>query len=297
MVHIVTNRSSGAGRASEKARALAAELKLLGLDATVHAPTSAQDATSLVRSLPEEVVVVSAGGDGSHRAVAAGCIGTNRTMALLAAGTGNDYAAGLGLARITPAELASAIRQAHVRTVDVGEVWLGNATEPDIFLNAFGMGFDADVAAHLKRIRGAPPLLNYTLSVVKRLPSLRTEHLTVSSEGRELWSEPSILAAALIGKQTGGGFTFAPHADYVGGELHITLGGALTPSRFLKAVSQLLRTVPINVSGVSTRRCCAVQYTWRSAVHAHLDGDPQGKIRSARLGVRTDALQLVMTNH
>ncbi len=293
MVHIVANGASGAGRALRKAEVLVAELNLLSLKAVVHRTPSADEATKLVQSLPDQATVVSAGGDGTHRAVATGCVGTPRTMALLPAGTGNDYARGLGLEQLNPAGVATAIHQGLTRQVDVGLVWLNDATEPKIFLNAFGMGFDADVAAHLRRLRGAPPLVSYAATVLKRLPHLKAQHLTVRSEKTNLWSGRSILTAAMVGKQTGGGFAFAPHATFEDGTLNVVIGGSLGPIQFAQAAMQLLRSVPLDVDDVKTLRDHELNFEWAEPVHMHLDGDPQGAISFARLGVRPRALNLI----
>lgn len=294
MVHIVANGTSGVGSAMARADSLQTALGHHGLDATITATGSAEDATRLVRSLPENVTVVSVGGDGTHRAVAAGCIGQHRKMSLLPAGTGNDYAAGLGVATTNVNDLARAIATQTTRWVDVGLAWLDEDTKPHVFLNAFGMGFDADVAAHLKRLPRLPALASYAWATFRRLPHLRASEVNVTSDGGLIHAGPAILTTALIGRQTGGGFAFAPHANFDQGALHTVIGGNLSLMKVSRAALQLVQGEPLHVAGVTTGEALEIELSWASPTYTHLDGDSVGSVKYAKVAVRPAGLTLVV---
>src|SRR5688572_5567945 len=84
-------------------------------------------------------VVVSWGGDGTANEVAQPLIGTATALGIVAEGSGNGLARGLGLPRDAEAALAAAVDRPAM-PIDVG--YLGNRH----FLNIGSVGFDAEVA-------------------------------------------------------------------------------------------------------------------------------------------------------
>lgn len=293
MIHMVVNHGSGAGTALSRATALQSALHHHHLNALITSTRSAGEASRFVQSLGEDVTVVSVGGDGTHRAVAASCVGNRRRLALLPAGTGNDYVAGLGIAKASVHDVAQAIARKSVRRVDVGVAWLDDDPDPHMFLNAFGMGFDADVAAHLPRLQPLPAVFSYAWATLRRLPSLRPTDVNVTVGKESTYRVRSILVAALIGQQTGGGFAFAPHATFDQGCLHTVIGGDLRPRQIGQAALQLVQRRPLAVEGVTTLDASELTIAWGEPVYAHLDGDSVGKVSRTRAAVREKALTLV----
>jgi diacylglycerol kinase family enzyme len=116
----------------------------------------------------------------------------------------------------------------------------------------------------------------------------------VTSDGHDLYTGPAILTAALIGRQTGGGFAFAPHATFDQGVLHAVIGGNLTPAKIGRAALQLLGSKPLEVDGVTTHETTDVEMSWASPIYAHLDGDAVGPITRAHLTVKPLAIALVI---
>jgi diacylglycerol kinase family enzyme len=86
--------------------------------------------------------VVVAGGDGSVRTAATALAGSGTNLGIVAVGTGNLFAAALGLPR-GPMHTARALAAADVRSVDFGTVVIDGATEG--FCVGVGAGFDARV--------------------------------------------------------------------------------------------------------------------------------------------------------
>jgi diacylglycerol kinase family enzyme len=84
-------------------------------------------------------VVIAWGGDGTANEVAGPLIGTTTALGIVAEGSGDGFARGLGLPRDADAALAAAIDRPGV-PVDVG--YFGGRH----FLNVAGVGFDAEVA-------------------------------------------------------------------------------------------------------------------------------------------------------
>ena len=103
----------------------------------------AEQALAAARSGGTALVVV-AGGDGSVRTAAGALAGSEATLGIVPTGTGNLFAASLGIAR-DPRMAARQLATVRLRQVDLGEVETGAGR--GAFVVACGAGFDARVMA------------------------------------------------------------------------------------------------------------------------------------------------------
>lgn len=114
-------------------------------------------------------LVMVCGGDGTVRAVIAGLVGTDATLAILPAGTGNLLASNLGV----PVDLETALALVATgdrRKLDVGEVAADSPEGAEIFAVMAGMGFDAALmgsASSVFKARFGSPA--YVVSALKHI--------------------------------------------------------------------------------------------------------------------------------
>ena len=97
--------------------------------------------------------VIGVGGDGTLRDIAELLLGSGVPLGIVAAGTGNQLAAVLGLP-LTAASAAAALVGARTRTIDLGEVTLRLVDAPEwrsVFTIGCGAGFDARLMATTPR--------------------------------------------------------------------------------------------------------------------------------------------------
>ena len=122
--------------------------------------------------MPADARVLSLGGDGTLHEIAAACVHTRRVVGILPGGSGDDLAYALNIRRDDLKVALDIVEAGCVARVDTGLV------NGETFINAFGVGFDADVAY---RVRHAPRLLKersaYLYAVVTTLG--RLEHVPV----------------------------------------------------------------------------------------------------------------------
>src|SRR5690349_3976555 len=93
--------------------------------------------------------VVAVGGDGTFSEVANGLVGTRCALAVIPAGSGNDFPHALGI----PSDPRAAARLAFAgtpRPIDVGEV--RNPCGPSYFVNVASYGLDAEVALRARQV-------------------------------------------------------------------------------------------------------------------------------------------------
>jgi diacylglycerol kinase family enzyme len=190
-VAIVTNPSSGRGRALVWAGRLATALARRGF-VPVRLPIDAP-AEDFAAGCTGAAVVVVVGGDGSVRSMAARLAGAPEPLAILPTGTENLAAREFGFFGCSVRRLVAAIEARRVRSVDLGV--LIRAGQPDLpFLVMLSAGFDSDVVA--------------AVSEVRRGPIARTSYLRPILALARGWVPPRVRAV-----QTGG---FGEPADFHG---------------------------------------------------------------------------------
>ena len=179
-VRLLYNPASGSGRGARAIvgiRAAFARCGFTDVRATRHAGDEARLVAEAIADGVETLVV--AGGDGtwSNCAVPLARAGSPARLAILAAGTGNDFAKNLGTPPRDARTLAERLADGGVteRRVDMGRV-------DDIwFLNVAGMGFDVACNADAERLRPLPGAPRYVAAALAEL--FRYEGLPIGVDG------------------------------------------------------------------------------------------------------------------
>jgi diacylglycerol kinase (ATP) len=172
--HLIVNPQAGHGRGLAHLDGIVRQLEAAGLTVCVHTTASRAAAERLVADLPAGSTAVAVGGDGTVHGVLRGCLAAGHRLGVLPFGSGDDFAYALGLGRGDPSLAVSALIEGRERCIDVG------AVNGEPFVNAFGTGFDAEVA---RRILAAPPsfrgLSRYLYGVVSALRDFRLADVEV----------------------------------------------------------------------------------------------------------------------
>ncbi len=202
----------------------------------------------------DEVIV--AGGDGSvHEAASAFLArGSRAVLAVLPAGTGNDFARCLG---------------PEPRTVDAIEILQGSRRS--FAVNASQAGFGARVAAHaapFKRLLGP---LAYRLAIATALLGHRPVPVRVSVDGKAAVER---LAAGVIvanAPHLGGGMTPLHRATPDDGLLDVALVGSFGRWKILRSAGLLRAGIPEGQEGIDLFR--ARELTVESPEEAPVEAD------------------------
>jgi len=206
-VRVLYNPASGRGlgaRAIPKIRAEFARCGFTDVRSTTHQGDEARLVAAAIADGVETIVV--AGGDGtwSNCAIPLAKAGSPARMALLAAGTGNDFAKNLGIDPRDPRALAERLADGGIRErrVDMGRV------DDTWFLNCAGFGFDVAVlqaSLKWKRLKGPAVYVVSALQGILGYPGLG-----VSVDGTTPRSH--LLVVFSNGRHFGGSFHIAPGA-------------------------------------------------------------------------------------
>jgi YegS/Rv2252/BmrU family lipid kinase len=287
---LLVNPTAGRGRAArlkaEVRQAIEAEWgEVVSVDTT--APL---DAVERVRQWVAEGVerVVVLGGDGTLHEAANGVLRSGRKelppIGVVPAGTGNDYAKLAGTAGLPSALAVRRLARGRIRYLDVGHAW------DEYFLNAIGVGFDAEVARQViasQRGSGLPAYLAAVLQVVRTFKPFRAE--IEAPEGN--LSDSFMLVTAGIGNVVGGGFRLTPAAVPDDGLLDVCAIRRLsTPG--------LLVRLPLTIPGWHTRLRVVKTFRTTHMTIIGLDGPLiaqfDGEVRSqeGRMEIRLEPARL-----
>jgi diacylglycerol kinase (ATP) len=251
---------------------LAESFRAQGLDVRLQILSEDDDLVQLTRSVADRYDVVVAGGDGTVGPVALALVESPATLGILALGSFNNVARGLGL----PDELDSAIAviaSGRVTHVDVGTAER-EAAEPESFLEAGGigleaMGFGAVLLAERRGVRHALGFLRRTL---RRVPT----GIELVIDGRRVvTTAPTVVICN--GPFHGLGFTLAPDADPTDGQLDLAIFERMGRLRTIVHYLRVARGRPLRDPRVRSERGTQIRVRGQhGALPVHVDGRPIG---------------------
>ncbi|KAF0971282.1 MULTISPECIES: diacylglycerol/lipid kinase family protein [Gordonia] len=174
-------------------------------------------------------VLAVAGGDGTIRLAVEASIGSGKPLAVIPAGSGNDFARNLGIPLDT-AEAVKVILGGHRQPVDLGRVSFPDGRTA-LFATVAATGFDAAVTARAIDMRWPRGQARYTIAALLELIALRSRHYQVRVDDETVEAD---LIFAAIGNTTsyGGGMRITPTASVSDGLLDVTL--AKNPPRLAR---------------------------------------------------------------
>jgi len=221
-------------------------------------------------------MVVAAGGDGTANEVINGLMtaspGTSvPPMGVLPAGSGSDFASGIGL----PTDLQEAchrIAHSQCKAIDIGRVTVAGQ-EPRYFGNVVGVGFDGAVLIEtlkMKRLRG---LALYLLAVLKTIfLNFDAPMTTVTYDEHEMVL-PAMLVSVANGPREGGGFFIAPDAKPDDGLFDVCIGHDVDRLTILRLLPHFLKGTHVDLEPITMVRARLVTISSPDGLIAHVDGE------------------------
>ena len=260
LLTLVVNERSGGGRAGRILPKVARRLREQVPTAELHIISSSSwtEAEKLTRAAalearPGDALLVM-GGDGMAHLGLNAAAGTEATLGLIPAGTGNDFARGVGVPR-TVDEAVGVIVAGRIRTVDLAHI--SNDTFPRRYVGAVvSTGSDARVNRSTNHIRLRLGALSYGYIAMRELASFSPLHYDMIIDGVRRRQEAMLVAVSNTGI-FGGGMRIAPDADPADGFLDVTVVGPVSRTT-------LLRLLPSMYSGAFVKHPCVEQFRARS---------------------------------
>lgn len=239
---LVVNVNSGGGRSGRELPGVARELRRGLPTAEVQVVTSVSwtDAEKLTRSAAasarEGDAVIVMGGDGMAHLGLNACANTQATLGIIPAGTGNDFARGIGLPKGMP-QAIQAICNGVTRRVDLAH--LSNEAYPSRYVGAVvSTGYDARVNRATNDISLRFGSLSYGWVALRELVHFSPLQYRMRIDGVKRIQEAMIVAVCNTG-MFGGGMRIAPNADPADGQLDVTIVDPVSRTTLLRLLPQM----------------------------------------------------------
>ena len=283
----ILNPVAGTGFSLKAMEGLEAALREKNVEYRVFRTERPGHGTELAAKLasdPEVLAVAAVGGDGTAGEVAAGLCGTDKPMAIIPAGTGNDFIKSVGIPN-DPRRALDILLTCAPQPTDTGEV------NGEFFLNVCGTGFDVTVLdyaeAEKAKHRGLTP---YLLGLVKANFHYRSVRLKITdetgvTEGRFL------VCSVANGRFIGGGIPICPAADPSDGLLDLVLVRHVPRRRIPLYLPGLMMGRDLNFRITTHRRVRSVTFEGEK-LRVNIDGEIR-TMDGAEFRIRPGSLRLI----
>jgi diacylglycerol kinase (ATP) len=224
--------------------------------------------------------IVAVGGDGTWSNVANAILssGADCRLALLAAGTGNDFAKTVGApASDFEATARLAVEGPEVRA-DVGRI------EQTYFLNVAGFGFDIAVLEDIGRIRWLKGDAVYLYSALRQLFGYGGVEIGVGTNGGAPPLVRHLMLIVANARNFGGSFKIAPRASVRDGKLDAIAIHDATPLRRMKLFGAATKGTHVELAEVVAQQ--AERFTVRFPIPPAYETDGEyNRAASAELEI------------
>lgn len=275
-IHILCNSLANQGSAAaavSQIRSALAGYPDITWHETTH-PRHAADLAVQAAHLGAERLII-AGGDGTIHETVNGLMSLPASqrplVGILPIGSGNDFAASLQI----PLQLDLALQVAlgnSIRSIDIGSL-SDDQGRCEYWSNTMGIGFDAVTIIHSKNIHLLKGFPMYFYAVMKTIFFNRTPmQARMELDGKE--KDIHILFLCLCnGRQEGGGFLIAPHAQQDDGYFDLLAVKIISRLRMLATLPHIIKGTHGNLDYTLHERFQRMQFTSDAPLIIQTDGE------------------------
>jgi diacylglycerol kinase (ATP) len=233
----IVNPISGDGRGARCVKMIKESNRSIDVFETALSQTAA-DLTWMALARGYQTILA-AGGDGTVSEIAGVLAGRKVPLAVIPAGTGNDFSKGLGIPQNPKIALETALCGKKIK-IDLGTI------NGRIFVNAASFGLDAKLTRHIPALKESRlPLPGKSLYLIaffrEMFQRLDYPEVEVYFQGKgEIISRRTTILVAANGPQYGAMFKIAPEASFTDGFLDICWIGKMSKRRILANIRKLL---------------------------------------------------------
>jgi YegS/Rv2252/BmrU family lipid kinase len=234
----------------------------------------------------ELLVVV--GGDGTLNEVVNGVVGSNAELAILPAGTGQDFGRTYGI----PTRFDDAVRLAltgESKTIDLGRATFAGGER--YFANVGSVGMSGAVAKRAnsmsKRLGGRA---TFYYALVREFARWQNTEVTVTFDGGERRGPMHDVIVA-NGQWHGGGMRLAPEARFDDGLFDVVVIGDVSKLDFVTTSPKLYKGGHVHHPRVEVLRTAALTVEAAEPLPVELEGEPVGTT-PARFEIVRSALRV-----
>ena len=271
-IGLIVNPTSDKGRGAALGLEVAARLEAGGhevIDLSDETAPGARDRALAGIASGLDVLAVT-GGDGTVNLGVNLCAGTETVLAIVAAGTGNDIARGLGLPVHDALAAAKVIATGAVRAIDAGRHIDAHGVA-HWFAGVLGAGFDSVVNERANTWPWPKGRMRYNLAIARELPVFKPIPYVIEVDGVR-HSTRAMLVAVGNGPSYGGGMRVCPDASFDDGLFDILVLHEISTFEFLKVFPKVFSGNHVGHPAVEILRGKQVQLE-ASGIVSYADGE------------------------
>lgn len=298
-IKLILNPITNHGRSLQMASGL--RPLTAGLNAAWIETQSTAHATELARQAGIEGcdLVVACGGDGTVHEVINGLMQVTErerpALGIVPLGSGNDFAHILGVPA-DPAEALQSCLRGQPHSIDMGSVRDGQG-RLEYFNNTLGIGFDAVVTIHTRRITAIHGFMMYLIATLQTIfRNFNPMDLHVVTD-RESWDQSTIMLTLGNGPREGGGFLVTPEARLDDGILDYVTIRKISRLTMLRLVPEVMKGTHARFKQVRMGTCRKMEITSKQPLYVHCDGEIfagfGSDIRKLEIEILPDALHFL----
>ena len=271
-VGLVVNPTAGKNRGMALGLEVAQRMRAAGhevLDLSDETYAAARDRAlgAIAQGLDVLAVV---GGDGMVHLGVELAAETKTTLAIIAAGTGNDVARGLGLPVHDPVHAADLVTTGLPRTIDAVRHVDAHGIR-HWYVGVLGAGFDSLVNERANTWPWPKGQMRYNLAILRELPLFRAIPYVVTIDG-VCHETKAMLVVVGNGPSYGGGMHVLPDAQFDDGLLDVLLLHEISTMEFLKVFPKVFKGAHVGHPAVEIIRGRSVTLE-ATGIVAYADGE------------------------
>ena len=270
---LVINPVAGQGKGATVGTYVAGYLNSRGIKYEIIIGRSGLDqADSLQRFLdrnPDCSGVIAVGGDGLLHLVLQKITPAQVPLALIPAGTGNDFVRTLGWSPGDVDAILQTVLSEKPQSVDLGLV------DGEWFAAILSTGFDSIVNEKANTMSWPKGPMKYNVAIAIELPRFSPHHYEIVLDDRTISTQAMLIAVA-NGRSYGGGMLVCPHADIADGYFDVMVLHPVSKLEFIKVFPRVFKGTHITHPAVEIVRSKSVKIS--SDAVAYADGERIGQL-------------------
>ena len=270
---LVINPVAGQGKGATVGTYVAGYLNSRGIKYEIIIGRSGIDqADSLQRFLdrnPDCSGVIAVGGDGLLHLVLQKITPAQVPLALIPAGTGNDFVRTLGWSPGDVDTILQTVLSEKPQSVDLGLV------DGEWFAAILSTGFDSIVNEKANTMSWPKGPMKYNVAIAIELPRFAPRHYEIVLDDRTISTQAMLIAVA-NGRSYGGGMLVCPHADIADGYFDVMVLHPVSKLEFIKVFPRVFKGTHITHPAVEIVRSKSVKIS--SDAVAYADGERIGQL-------------------
>ena len=270
---LVINPVAGQGKGATVGTYVAGYLNSRGIKYEIIIGRSGLDqADSLQRFLdrnPDCSGVIAVGGDGLLHLVLQKITPAQVPLALIPAGTGNDFVRTLGWSPGDVDTILQTVLSEKPQSVDLGLV------DGEWFAAILSTGFDSIVNEKANTMSWPKGPMKYNVAIAIELPRFAPRHYEIVLDDRTISTQAMLIAVA-NGRSYGGGMLVCPHADIADGYFDVMVLHPVSKLEFIKVFPRVFKGTHITHPAVEIVRSKSVKIS--SDAVAYADGERIGQL-------------------